>query len=357
MGFLRLLGKLIGLILAVLVILVIPLTLWLYSIQRVVLNPETYQRLLSNRVLYTDILPEMLVGMAQGVQEDPEAPAELRAMADYLEYLDGDDWQTILRAVAPAPWLQAQFEDNIEGIFEWLDGPNSIPDAGFDLTPVKDRLAGDQGEEVVRTVVGSWPLCTDEEAVAVRAILGGEAGEEAVVLPCRLEGEENIRLIQNVTDVVVEAAESLPDTIPEPGDIEQLSPQQEMEILNFKILVGITRHVAHLIFIIPLILLVLIELVAIRSFRELFVWYGWSLSLGGLLSLVPLLVLPLMLWSILTSSSLTLGAPHFGVALISTFTNTYGQFVLTQGGLLIAVGAGLLIIASLIRPPTEQFIT
>ncbi len=353
MGILRFLGKLIAFLLVLLVIVLLPSTLWLYHLQRIALDATTYTRLLSNRALYTEVIPGMLMGTVQTVQDDPNASAEERAMAGYLAYLRSDDWKDILEALAPASWLQSEFEQNIQAVFDWLEGSALIPDVRFDITPFKDRLAGPEGEQTIRTIMASWPECSAEEAAVTLAILDGEAeGDDAVVLPCRLEGPDNVRLTQDVNEVVVAAAAALPDSIPGRIQASALTPRQEADLMNLKLFIGIIRRVAYLIFLIPLILLVLIEVVTVRSIKSLFSWYGWPLVLGGLLSFLPLLVLPFV-W-LTTFAGERFGDFRFFVTLMSLFTDSFGRPVLIQGGAITLAGFALLIFASLIPSPEEQ---
>ena len=347
MGILRFFGKLIAFLFVLLLIVLLPATLWLYNLQRAVLDADTYTRLISNPSLYTEVIPGTLTGLIQGVHNDPTASPEERAMSGYLATLSSDDWDSILEALAPASWLQSEFDQNIQAVFDWLDGNDPIPSILFDMTPLKERLAGPEGEQVARTIVASWPMCSSEDAAANLAILNDEAAEDAVAAPCQLEGPDNIRLIQEVNDVVLTAAGAIPDNIPEQRTLTQPSPQQEMDILNVKLAIGITRRVAHLVFLIPLILFVLIELVAVRSFKSLFSWYGWPLVLGGLLSLVPIVALPFVWLTFFAADSV--GGFRFFVTLMGVFTDFYGRPVLIQGGAVAASGLLFLIVASLIR--------
>jgi hypothetical protein len=352
MGILRFLGKLIAFLLVLLLLVLLPATLWLYNLQRVALDAGTYTRLISNRALYTEVVPGVLMGMVRSAQDDPSASPQERAMAGYLAYLSSDDWKDILEALAPTSWLQSEFDQNIEAVFDWLEGAYPMPQVSFDITPFKDRLAGPEGEQVVRIIIASWPECSEEEAAETLAILDGEATEDdAIVSPCRLEGPDNVRLTQDVSGVVVAAAAVLPDTIPERAQTTALTPRQEADLMNLKIFIGIIRRVAHLVFLVPLILLVLIELLTVRSFKSLFSWYGWPLVIGGLLSFLPLLVLPLMWLSALTGESI--GDPRFFVTLTSLFTDSFGRPVLIQGGVTMVAGFVFLIIASSIGSPEE----
>ena len=220
------------------------------------------------------------------------------------------------------------------------------------MTPFKDRLAGQEGEQTIRTIMASWPECSAEESAVTLAILDGEAEGDAVVLPCRLEGPDNVRLTQDVNEVVVAAAAALPDSIPGRVQASALTPRQEADLMNLKLFIGIIRRVAYLIFLIPLILLVLIEVVAVRSIKSLFSWYGWPLVLGGLLSFLPLLVLPFV-W-LTTFAGESFGDFRFFVTLMSLFTDSFGRPVLIQGGAITLAGFVLLIIASLIHSPEAR---
>lgn len=353
MGIMRFFGKLIAFLLVLLLIILLPVTLWLYNLQRVALDAETYTRLISNRSLYTEVIPGTLMGVVQSVEDDPNASVAERAMAGYLANLSSDDWKTILETLAPASWLQSEFDRNIQAIFDWLDGPSIAPHIGIDITPFKVHLTGSEGEQVVRTIINSWPECSEEEAVDTLAILDGEAvDDDAIVAPCRLEGSDNVRLTQDVTDVVVTAADALPDTLPRQLVFTDPTLQEEADILNAKLFLGITRRVAHLIFLIPLILLVGVELFAVRSFKSLFSWYGWPLVMGGLLSFLPLLAFPIVWVALFAAESV--GGFRFFVTLMSIFTSSYGRPVLIQGGIITVLGLVFLIIANVIRSPEER---
>ena len=358
MGCFRFLGKVIGLVLLAVFVIMLPVTLWMFNFQRVAFNPAVYQRVLDNPRVYSEVLPTLLPVMVKDVENEPGAPPEAQRIAEMLAGLDEEGWRRITDLLAPIPWMQKQIQNNIDAAFYWLENPQIVPDVGLDMTNIKGRVQSEEGREVVQIIVNSWPPCDVEQQAQMQRSL--DAGPESdIPLPfCKPEGRLLAPLTEDISDLVVFITDEFPDKVPEgkqPGD--PLTSAEQTQYLNWKFMIRVVRRVAFLIFLIPAIVLVLIEVFAVRSFKSLWLWYGWSFFLGGLASLLPLFALPVLLWQTFVVLGPEAGVSGLRVILsfANVFSRSFGRPVLIQAVAIIGAGLFLLVLGAIARSPEDKF--
>lgn len=357
MGIFRFLGKLIALLLFVVFLVVLPATLWTYNLQRAMFERDTYRRIVENRSLYTVFLPEFASELIHGVEPTPEIVSDARRAHQVFVELSEEDWQTVAALITPADWLQDQIKYNIDALFAWVDGPHPVPEFRFELAEMKDRLAGEEGRQVVQLVVEKWPACSTSEEARLKVTLESEAVGTKPLPSCR-PGDEALRagLIEAFADSIAVVAGEIPDRLPEDLDAGSLTLRERTEWLNNKLSLRVIRRVSYLIFLLPITFLLLIEIFAVRSFRSLFRWYGWALFLGGLVSLLlllPLTSFPLVAWRIMWGTGAVDPLTLPVIIGITNLLNLIAQPILFQGSGIMVVGLVFLGMASLFAGPAE----
>jgi hypothetical protein len=355
MGCIRFLGKVIAFLLLLIFLVLLPTLLLTFNVQQAMFERDTYRRIVEDPSLYTVFLPSLLPGLVRDIEQSPDVPLDARYAGQLFSRLDKDDWRSITTLLAPVDWIQGQIERNLDAFFTWIDAPQVAPDFRIDLTEMKRRLGGDEGHEMVQLVIESWPACSASEADTMQQVLDDEADAETP-LPACLPDDDALRdqLNDSLNDAVAIIAEETPDAL-YAGEVSAgdrpLSLEERTRLLNIKVAIRVIRRVPYLVFILPLAILLLIEIIAVRSFRELFKWCGWALFVGGLLSLIMLLVLttsPLIGWQVaLRRGWVEVTMLPVTVGMLSLL-GQIARSILLQGGIITAAGLVMLSLASLL---------
>jgi hypothetical protein len=348
MKFMRFIGKVVGLVLLLAFLVVLPATVWSFNIEQALFERSTYEQILQSRTLYNGVLPTLLPRLIQGAETAPDAPEDARYAAQVFANLDEQEWQQVIRLLMPPPWVQRQLQTNLNAVFDWVDGPEIRPNLQLDLTELKRRMAGDEGQQVVGVVIESWPACTDAQQQQMEEALGEESGVEGELPSCRPSGEPlRGRLADELNAAVARTASQMSGSVPLYPALRRAPTMRErLSWLFLKLAVRVVRRVAYLVFLAPLVLLLLIEIATIRSFKSLFRWYGWAGFIGGLLCLS----LPIDLYL------LSIGQPaarRQALLLAAELVTQINQWVMLHGAIIAVAGLALLVIARLIVPPID----
>jgi hypothetical protein len=345
----RFIGKVIGLVLLLVFLVVLPATVWAFNIEQALFERSTYEQILQSRTLYSGVLPTLLPRLIQGGAEDALAtPEDARYAAQVFANLDEQEWQQIIRLLMPPPWVQRQLQTNLNAMFAWVDGPEVRPMLQLDLSELKDRMAGEEGQQVVSLVIESWPACNDAQQQQMEEALSADSGIQGTLPSCQPAGQPlRGRLTDELNDAVASTASQMSGSVPLYPALRRAPTMRErLGWLFLKLAVRVVRRVAYLVFLAPLVILLLIEIATIRSFKSLFRWYGWAAFVGGLLCLS----LPLDLYL------LSLGQPaarRQALLLAAELVTQISQWIVLHGAIITVAGLVMLVIARLIVPPID----
>ncbi|MBN1310120.1 MAG: hypothetical protein JXB30_01795 [Anaerolineae bacterium] len=118
-------------------------------------NPNVYKHALQSQDLY-DQLPSLLGELMAASKTDNDAPDNA------ARYLSQEDFTFIIAKLFPPEWIQAQVESLIDQTFGFYNTTSSEAKIEMPLTELKARLGGEGGDQIMRQIVSSWPLCTTE---------------------------------------------------------------------------------------------------------------------------------------------------------------------------------------------------
>jgi hypothetical protein len=348
MKFMRFIGKVIGLLLLLVFLVVLPATVWTFNIEQALFERSTYQQILQSRTLYNGVLPTLLPRLIRNAEAALDAPEDARYAAQVFADLDEQEWQQVIRLLMPPPWVQRQLQTNLNALFDWVDGPQIRPDLQLDLAELKHRMGGDEGQQVVGMVIENWPACTGPQQEQMQEALSEDSGIKGELPSCRPSGEPlRERLTDELDAALASTASQMSDSVPLHTTLRRTSTLQErLSWLFLKLAVRVVRRVAYLVFLAPLVILLLIEIATIRSFKSLFRWYGWAGFIGGLLCLS----LPIDLYL------LSLGQPaarRQALLLAAELVVQISQWIMLHGAIITVVGLVMLVIARLIVPPID----
>ncbi|MCK5054462.1 MAG: hypothetical protein KAR65_09295 [Anaerolineales bacterium] len=266
-------------------ILVLPLTLLGRDLAKVIFSPENVSGILRSRLLdsgfVNNIAAENFLS-ERWFNEMDLGGGELKPMFQNLSQAEREE---ILATLMPPEWVDAQLDSVIHAFFTWIDNEKPAPRIAVDLMPLKDVLLKGGLRRTLDTVIDSWPSCTTDEI----EIMSQELIRTGVIPIEVCEPPEPYR--SQVLDFAVTELGSL---IREQPDKLQLIESLEVppaEISEFKEQLQFLRSVMMWGWFFPASLLGVIMILIIRSMRDLGQWWGIPLLIGGLLSIVVILII------------------------------------------------------------------
>src|SRR5258708_5549482 len=143
------LGRLFGLVLILLILIITPLAFWAFNVDRVALNPQTYKTALRSQNFYNTLLPALVDATAANDEGDPQIRS---AAAALVKNMSPDDWALLSDKLLPSDWLQTQIVANIDQFFAWINGSHSFPDVRFDLSLLKEKLTSSDAAAVAAVI-------------------------------------------------------------------------------------------------------------------------------------------------------------------------------------------------------------
>ncbi|HJS18506.1 MAG TPA: hypothetical protein VJ785_07145 [Anaerolineales bacterium] len=287
---------------AVLFILAGVPTWYLFNIERQAFSSATYEQAFEDQGLY-DRMPALLANtLSTTLSQNGNMPP-------FLRELSAEEWQTTISTLLPPEELRAMTNQTLDSAFDYLNfKSNSVI---VSLLPIKAKLAGEGGVNVIREFLRTQPECTIEQLAQMG--LGFLGGNIALCNP----PEEAIGLLAPFIQSQLQAiSAAFPNEIALVPGGESGAPNDPRQQLQW-----VRSAVVFSPFFLFLLLLA-IAVLAVRSLQELFLWWGWPLLITGTLSLLIALVgAPLIGW-FLQFLIQTQGAVFLPIMLASTIGET-----------------------------------
>lgn len=272
--------KALAIAVALVFILVLPLTLLGRDLAKVVFSPENVSGILRNRLLESgfvnNIAAESFLS-ERWFDEIGLGGGELKPMFQYLSPAEREE---ILATLMPPEWVDAQLDNIIRSFFTWIDSEQPEPRIAIDLVPLKEGLLKGGLRRIIDTLIDSWPSCTTDEIEIMSQELM-RTGEIPIEI---CEPPEPYR--SQVLDYAVAELGSLIREQPGKLPILDALDAPKSEIIELKDQLQFMRSVMMWSWFLPASLLGVIMILIIRSMREIGQWWGIPLLIGGLLSLM-----------------------------------------------------------------------
>jgi hypothetical protein len=151
--------KALAAVFALLIIITLPLTIISHDVARLIFSPETLSDVLAERLvhsgLFLDVMSEAIPGSGFLREFSPEEAQIDRTFSG----ISPQEWRGILSVVLPEEWLVREMTESVESVMTWIDDDRPLPNIVITLQPLKDRLSGRSGIEVLDVVIDSWPNC------------------------------------------------------------------------------------------------------------------------------------------------------------------------------------------------------
>lgn len=337
----RTLGQLFAAICAVLFIVSTVLVLLLFNIEQKAFSSATYKQAFEDQRLY-ERMPNILATTLTTYL------SESGINMPFMQFLTVEDWQNNISTLLPPDDLKAMANSALDATFDYLNRRSNS--AMISLLPIKAQLAGEAGVQLVLQILRRQPACTPEQLAQMA--LGLFGGQIALCNP----PEQAIGLMMPFIQSQLQTITALfPNELtlissPAPG-----TPQDPRVRLNA------VRSGIKLTLFLPVLLLFGIAVFAVRSLRDLFIWWGGPLLFAGGISVIVALLGAPVIGGILRLVIQTQGAffipPVLAAALGETASAVAREMlipVIIEGLVMTALGVGMLGLALLVpRRPVE----
>lgn len=272
--------KALGIAVALVFILVLPLTLLGRDLAKVIFSPENVSGILRSRLLESGFVNNIAAENFLSERWFDEMDVGGGDLKPMFQYLSPAEREEILTTLMPPEWVDAQLDNVIRSFFTWIDSEQSEPRIAIDLVPLKEGLLKGGLRRIIDTLIDSWPSCTTDEIEIMSQELM-RTGEIPIEI---CEPPEPYR--SQVLDYAVAQLGSLIRGQPDKLAILDSLDTPRSEVIELKEQLQFMRAVMMWSWFLPASLLGVIMILIIRSMREIGQWWGIPLLIGGLLSLM-----------------------------------------------------------------------
>ena len=272
--------KALAVAIALVFILVLPLTLLGRDLARVIFSPENVSGILRNRLLESgfvnNIAAESFLS-ERWFDEIGLGGGELKPMFQNLSPAEREE---ILTTLMPPEWVDAQLDNIIYSFFTWIDNQSPVPRIAVNLIPFKEMLVNGELRHILDILIDSWPSCTTDEI----EIMSQELMRTGQIPIEICEPPEPYR--SQVLDYAVAELGALIRGQPDKLAILDSLDTPRPEVIELKGQLQFMRSVMMWSWFLPASLFGVIMILSIRSMREIGQWWGIPLLIGGLLSVM-----------------------------------------------------------------------
>jgi hypothetical protein len=281
--------KLIAGILAFMVILTLPITLLIFDVSRVVFSPEILSEQLTSELIESGVLRSFVTDQILSPEFlDRMGPGDMN-LIELLQDLSPGDRETLVDIVLPPGWIKSQIAGVFNALNDWIDGEEPVPKLVLNIQPFKERLMSGGAEEILETIVDSWPSCTPDQTAQVREALQGS--ENVPFQRCEPPEPYRERFMGLAIEMMMETLREIPPEFVI-GE-EEIDPQEMGDMMALKDLIRLVRSLSQAIWLVPVAMLGLIMAFAIRSWSDLGRWWGIPLLLSGIIIFGYVLLMPI----------------------------------------------------------------
>lgn len=333
--------KTLAAICAILFIVTGVIVLFLFNIERRVFVSSTYKQAFEEQALY-ERMPALLATALQGmISQNPGA-------YPFLKELSFEDWQSTIASLLPAEELRAVADGALDSTFDYVN--NKTDFAVITLLPIKARLAGPSGVNIVTQFLSTQPACTIEQLQQMA--LGFLGGNIALCNPPPEAMGLISPFIQSQMQTVTAAFPDQVTIIPGTDSDTPNDPRLQLHLVRSAV-----RFSPYFVF----LLLLAVAVFGVRSARDFLVWWGWPLLITGASSAVVALIgapaISLLLQFLMQTQGAIFLPPLLASTIAETASAVAGQIlspVTLQGFVMAAIGLLMVGISFFIRRNPES---
>lgn len=311
-------------------------SLLLFNIESRAFSSATYKQTFANQRLYERMPGILATTLSTTISQN-------QGMVPFLRELTVEEWQVMISTLLPPQELQAMTDQTLDAAFDYLNfRSNSVV---ISLLPVKAKLAGESGVFVVRQFLQTQPPCTVEQLTQMA--LGLLGGDIALCNP----PEEALNLLAPFIQSQLQTINAtFPNEIALVPGVESGTPQDpRLELQAVRSAIQFSPFFVFL-------LLLTIAVLAVRSLRDLMVWWGWPLLITGTAgAAIAMIGSPIVGWFLqilILNQGAVLLPPILASSIGETATAVASQMLvpaILQGGVIAIVGL-LMVLAGMFLP-------
>jgi hypothetical protein len=281
--------KLLAGFLAFFVVLTLPICVLIFDVSRVVFSPDILSEQLTSQLVASGFLRSYVTDQLLS----PEAlerigPGDVD-LVQILKDLSPGDREALVEIVLPQGWLEPQIAEVSKALSTWIDSDEAMPKLVLDIRPIKDRLMTGGAEEILETIIDSWPSCTLDQTAQLQESL--QRSGDIPFLHCEPPEPFRERLTGMATEMLREFIREIPPDFVLAG--EEIDSQDAAELMAMKEQIRLIRTLSRSIWLVPIALLGLVMALAIRSWGEFGRWWGIPLLLSGVIIFGYVLLMPI----------------------------------------------------------------
>lgn len=297
--------KFLAFIFALLLVITTPLALFTFDLGRVVFNQPRVQRLVSEEVVQSDLIPIALEWFSDRRAGQRVEAGEALTGSDapdivlLMSYLDRNDWRQIKQEVLPDYILEELARVTVSGAYAWIDTADRLPQITWDLQPLKDRINTEHGVNAILIAYNKLPPCTEEQiADFVARLAAAPDGKEALYNLCQFPDPYYEDQLNDYISSLAKVVENVPTQFALTDELARTAdPAQGVGPAALKTQLRLIRLLLRWAWALPVGLALLIILCVVGSRAALGRWLGVPLTIAGVLALpLPLVYRPLLSW-------------------------------------------------------------
>jgi hypothetical protein len=278
-------------LLSILFVLSTLLTLIGYDIWRVAFDPPLVKQILADEFIESDLAPRILEDMSirrtrarieQGEALSGVDEPDIQLLVSFVRF---EDWAAIKDLIVTDDFITHLISVSVDGLYTWIDSPDPLPSFVWGMSPLKDRLVGQEGKDAIMIAYHALPACTPEEVDDFLSRLAAmPPGVEVLYNLCQFPDPYREDQIDDYVNALIDVNANVPPEY----DFNQMlgsMPGGSASTALVKSLLRGMRFLGQWGWILPLVLLGLIAAVGVRTLKDAGNWLGLPMAVSGLLTI------------------------------------------------------------------------
>ncbi|MBN2148675.1 MAG: hypothetical protein JW726_14910 [Anaerolineales bacterium] len=304
--------KTVALIVAVLLVVALPISLFAFDLGRAIFNVELVKRIITDEVVNSDLIPVALEWYSDRRAEERVATGEAMTgisepdVVLLMSYLDRDDWREIKSEVLPAEILTEWTSVTVDGVYKWIDTNDRVPQITWKMQTFKERVNGQHGSNCIVITFKNLEPCTQEEIEDFQSRLAAApSGTEVLYNLCNFPDPWHEDQFNDYLASLQDVVNNIPNEFALTEELAQVEDTAGVGPEALKQTLRSIRFWAGIAWLVPLALALILAALVVRSLEGLGRWIGFPLMVGGVLTLLPALTYRWLITNILAAGPLS----------------------------------------------------
>ena len=350
-------------LLSILFVLSTLLTLIGYDIWRVAFDPPLVKQILRDEFIESDLVPRILEDLSirrtkerieQGEALSGVDEPDIQLLVSFVRF---EDWAAIKELIVADDFITHLVSVSVDGLYAWIDSPDPLPGFVWGMSPLKDRLVGQEGKDAIMIAYHALPACTPEEIDDFLSRLAAmPPGVEVLYNLCQFPDPYREDQIDDYVNALVDVNANVPPEY----DFNQMlgsMPGASTSTALIKSLLRGVRFLGQWGWILPLVLLGLIAVVGVRSLKDAGNWLGIPLAVSGLLTIGLSFLARMSLGDFVSARLGAEMSPLLRTELsasLGRLSNFFFQPLLVEGSILLVIGLVLFVLGLIVKRKPAQ---